>query len=180
MRLHLTAAVLAASRRRGGRSVGPTGFSIHGLRPSAPSVSECCIRHGARGALQALAGSDDRPENGRACSLVVRRPPFPQKELSAQLSQPGMKLGAKLTESTMLRTFEKGFKPLYAGEPYRASLAVQASLSTRRLPTPASLTRTDFSGQDLERPFAVQSKKPRLPHRPHPRPPRSSQRQPVD
>lgn len=32
-----------------------------------------------------------------------------------------MKLGAKFTESTMLRTFEKGFKPLYAGEPYRAS-----------------------------------------------------------
>lgn len=49
-----------------------------------------------------------------------------QKEL------PGMKLGAKFTESTMTRTFEKGVKPLYEGEPYRASIAV------RRLATPSA------------------------------------------
>lgn len=41
--------------------------------------------------------------------------------------QPGMKLGAKFTESTMTRTFEKGVKPLFEGEPYRPSIEDRAA-----------------------------------------------------
>lgn len=63
--------------------------------------------------------------------LVSPVPPFSRK----QKEQPGMKVGAKFTESTMTRTFEKGVKPLYEGEPYRLSIAVRdTTISLRTAP----------------------------------------------